>query len=114
MILGERPITRRRFAAGTYVAGKFVSGAITDTTVQASVQEATFKELQQLDEGERAMSPKVLLTEIDDWRVSEADGATEADHAIFDGATYKVRLVSSEHPLIGHFQVTVLKLKEPG
>lgn len=112
-LLGQRPVTRRRFAAGSY-SGDYVSGAPTEAVVQASVQELSFAELQQLEEGERTMDPIVLLTEVADWRTSEADGETEADQVDVDGLTYKVLKVASRHSLIPHFQVTALRLQEPG
>lgn len=114
-LLGQRPVLRRRFADGTYnVSGEYVSGAPTTTTIQASVQELSFKEMQQLEEGERAMDPIVLLTKVADWRTSEADGVTEADQVDVDGFTYRVLKVASRHSLIAHFQVTALKLREAG
>lgn len=114
-LLGQRPVTRRRFADGSYDAGgEFVNGAETLTVVQASVQELDSSQLQMLEEGERTMHPKILITEETDWRTSEADGKTVSDEVDFDGFTYRVLKTEQEHPLIPHFVVTVLRLQEAG
>lgn len=115
-LLGERPITRRRFAAGTYDgAGEWAPGAPTNSVIQASVQELSAFELQQLPEAERKRDPIKLYTEVTDWQVSDPIVAgQQSDHVLVDGFTYKVLTAGPRHSLIPHWKVTAVRLQEPG
>jgi hypothetical protein len=120
MILGARPITRRRFAAGTRnSSGEFVSGAMTPSTIYASVQPATVEDQQTLPEAERHRSTIRLYTVFaDTLRTTSQYTEVQADHVVIaigdaqlDG-TYQVRTVDSENAILPHYRVLAVALQE--
>lgn len=112
-LLGERTITRRRFAAGgAYDAdGKWVAGTPTDTSIRASVQEADAKDLELLELGERTRDPIKVYT-VADVRTGDQHSGLEADHLLVDGATYRVLRVGPRHSLIAHVKILAVRLRE--
>jgi len=119
-LLGQRTITRRRWSGGTWGSdGQWTATGPTDTEILASVQEASARELEQLDEGERASDPIKLYTVADvqttDQHPSDAGGQdTQADHLLVDGAWYKVVKVGPRHPLLPHVKVIAIRVRETG
>lgn len=113
-LLGERTITRVRFAtaAPQYDAdGKYVQGAGVSTSILASVQEASAKDLEMLEIGERTKDPIKVYT-VADVRTNDQHTGAEADHLIVDGATYRVLQVGPRHSLIPHRKILAVRLRE--
>lgn len=109
-LLGERLVTRRRFAPGTRVTGKWVEGAATDTAIQASIQPARGDDLLPLPEGRRThMVRKVYsATEISAGR----DGVSP--DRIIDGADEYEVIMAAPYPGmlgLGHYKALVEKVE---
>ncbi len=113
-------VTRRRYAAGSWVSGEYAPGASTDTTIAASVQPLDGDDLQSLDEGDRARRSRKLYTNTAQLRValqSGASGSTEnlpADQVVIDTVVYEVRKVMHEGgiPALAHWKALVVALRE--
>lgn len=88
-VLGRRKIGVRRWEPGEWVAGSFESGAESQFEIMASVQPAGKTELQQLDEAERKLSPKLVITRSELVAGDEID-QTVADELTINGRPYKV------------------------
>jgi len=113
-LLGQREITWRSYAAGSYgVDGKWDDGAVTNTTIVASVQEASARDLQQLDAAERAMDP-IKAYVVASVETTNQHTSTQAARLVIDGHVYKVRQVGPRHPLIPHVKVLAIRLQEAG
>jgi hypothetical protein len=110
--LGDRALTRRRFAAPTYTAGRPVAGSSTDTTFQGSVQPMRGKDRQVLPEGLRQRDGRKIYCDRNQLRVDDQDDGTLADQVLFDGKTFTVVHVDSDHPLLPHDHVLVVRAQE--
>ena len=92
-ILGAFPVSLKRYATGARNSdGGWTPGATTTTTIQASVQPLTERELASLPEGERQKDwRKILTTEA--LVVGRQGAATQGDRLSWDsGASwYEVR-----------------------
>lgn len=95
--LAASPVTRRRFAAGSYpqagaTRGQFVAGASADTTIRAVMQPIDDRTRQLLPEGIRLRARYLLHTTADVRGDAPATGAsiTQADDVIYNGRTYTV------------------------
>jgi hypothetical protein len=112
MILGSRAITRTRFAAGTYGSdGRFVPGASTVTTIQASVHPVTGRELQRLDEGRRQRQAVRVLS-VDELRTDDPRTATSADRVTIDGDVFEIGDVQRSTAVIPHYDAVAVRLPE--
>jgi hypothetical protein len=80
--LGERTHTRRRYAADTYVDGRVVRGATTDTPVVGSLQPLQERDRQVLPEGLRSSDLRKLYAARDALRTEDQHSGTKADELI--------------------------------
>jgi len=90
-------VTRRTPAASTHVAGVWVDGAYTESTIQASVQPAGAEELERLDEGDRTKGAVGVWSETELTAGNEATG-TKADQIQYLDEWWEVKKVE---PYIG-------------
>lgn len=116
MILGSQPVTRQRFAAGAVsAAGRWTEGATTSTTILASVQPATGRQLQRLPEGLRERVELMAFTETELRTADQATGLS-ADRIVVDGETYQVAHVR-HWPTFGplpHYEAALERFDETG
>jgi hypothetical protein len=114
-LLGETSITHRRFAAGAWDGeGEYVSGAATDTSMLASVQVATGRDLQILPAGKRTRETIKVYTEdaTTGFRSADQRNQVAADHLVVASVVYEVQHVYPEHPLITHSKCLATRLQE--
>lgn len=114
-LLGTASITHRRFAAGSRGSdGRYVEGSSTDTSMTASVQVASGKDLQTLPLGLRTRRTIKVYTEDTSTGFDTADQAagTSPDHLVVSGVTYEVQTSFPEHPLITHAKCLATQLQE--
>lgn len=115
-LLGQTTLTRRRFAAGTYVDGRSVPGGPTDTSFVGSLQELTERDRRVLPEGVRSSDGRKVYLEIPGTlRVDDQHTGEPADQVVLtDGKVFTVVKVSSadNHPLITHQKATLLRIQE--
>ena len=111
MILGQEPITRRRYGTATWGAdGKPSFAAPTDSTIQASVQPANGRDLQILSEGLRGRETiKVYTTS--DLVVAEVDGA-RSDELVVDGLVFQVHSVGRQRAVLPHYKALAVRVQE--
>ena len=113
MILGLRDVTRRRFAAGSVVAHRYVAGASTDSTIQMGVQPMSDREVSTLPEGERISQVLKGYTTADVRALDDKASPQElADQIVIDSIVYEVRAVVEETALIPHKRVRLMRLLE--
>lgn len=115
-LLGQRSVTRRQFAVDTIdgATGRGVPGATTDTTILASIQVLSGRDIQNLVEWERVQFSAKCYTETALFSGDDRTGQ-RADRIIdTDGTTYEVRRVDVQHPLIGHWKAFLQRLDETG
>ena len=106
-------ITRRRPAAGSYVDGRWVAAGTTDVPLLASVQPMRGRDLERLDEGQRARDGRRLYLEgRDQLRTADQHAGTNADQVLIDGAWFEVVHVDDSHHLIAHTRAYALRLQE--
>lgn len=88
--LGETgAITRRRYAAGSYVDGLRVEGASADVALDAVVWPATPKDLLLLPEGQRTEEIIGVIT-VEELRTADRTDGIAADEVLWQGRTYSV------------------------
>lgn len=108
MILGQRALVRRRYAAGARGAdGRFEPGASTDTPIYGSLQPADGDDLQTLAEGERARRARKLYTKTE-LRVLDVEGGLPADEVLDGDTVWTVRLVGRETAVLPHYKALLL------
>jgi len=116
LILGSEPVTLRRTAAGSRGAdGRFVPGAATDTTLQASVQPMSGRDIERLPEGLRSRASLKLFAETE-LRLAEASGVYPCDRIVYDGEVYEVGAAQkwgATSP-IPHYEAVLLRIGETG
>jgi hypothetical protein len=110
--LGDRPLTRRRFAASTYTAGRAVPGTSADTVFLGSVQPMRGKDRQVLPEGIRQRDGRKVYTDRGTLRVDDQLTGDAADQVLFDGFAYVVVHIDSDHPLIEHDHALLIRVQE--
>lgn len=113
-ILGAFPVSLKRYATGARNSdGGWTPGATTTTTIQASVQPLTERELASLPEGERQKDwRKILTTEA--LVVGRQGAATQGDRLSWDsGASwYEVRQADTWYAVLPHTEAKVSRLDE--
>lgn len=114
MLLGEATITHRRPTVGSRGSdGRWTDGASTDTSILATVQVASGKDLETLPEGERSRETIKVYTENTlGFRTTNQDTGVTADLLVVDAIVYEVRRSFPQHPLIGHSKCLAVRLKE--
>ena len=110
--LGDRAHTRRRYVSDTYVAGRVVAGAATDTTFLGSVQPLKERERQVLPEGARMADSRKVYCDIGTLRTEDQHAGTTADDVLIDGYRYTVVHVDSSHELIPHDRAYLVRVQE--
>jgi hypothetical protein len=112
MILGLESVTLNRRAAGTRGSnGRYVEGALTSSTIRASVQPMTDRDLRTLPEGERHLDQKKVYTESEIRTASQHDGTT-ADQLVVGGVTYEVRQVEQQRSILPHYKGRIVRVQE--
>lgn len=113
-VLGEEAVTLLRRGAGSRDSdGRGVPGALTTSTIQASVQPLDGDDAATLPEGERASRWRKLYTETA-LRAVDQYGAAMADRVVIDGATFEVRTVARWRAVILHYRAFCARVKEGG
>lgn len=113
-ILGAFPVTLRRYAAGSRGSdGRWAPGSTTDTTIRASVQPLTERQLASLPEGERQTDQRKVLTTTA-LRVGRQSEDTQGDRLSWDGGTtwYEVRQADEWFAVLPHTEARVARLDE--
>ena len=110
--LGDRALTRRRFDGGGYVDGRPTTPASTDTDFQGSLQPMRGKDRQVLPEGLRQRDGRKVYCDRGVLRVDDQDDGTLADQVLVDGRPYTVVHIDSDHPLIPHDHVLIVRTQE--
>jgi hypothetical protein len=96
----RQSVTVRRRANGAFVAGVWTPGALSTTTVQASIQPASAEDMQRLPEGQRQTGAVKLFT-ADALRT--AKGQQEADIIVTTQGEYEVSVAEEwRNGLIPH------------
>lgn len=111
MILGERPIIKRRFSGISYVDHRPVLTGKRDIPSSGSVQNLDGDELQLLAEGDRRRRTRKVYSE-DEWRVSDVAEGLAGDHAVIDGDEYEVRSVEPLTDIIPHSKLILVGIQE--
>lgn len=103
-------VSRRRFTSpGTLdtTTGYFADMSYADTTIVASVQRPSGKQLQLLPEGQRADESLIAYTAAD-VRTADVPNQLQADQLLYNGFAYEVQSVSDRLPS-GNFLRLVCK-----
>jgi hypothetical protein len=96
----RQSVTVKRRAVGAFVAGVWVPGAPTTTTIQASVQPASAEDIQRLPEGQRQTGAVKLYT---NDSLFTAKGTQEADIVVTPQGDYEVSVAEVwDNGLIPH------------
>lgn len=111
-ILGEEAVTRRRFGSVTWgTNGKPTAGASVDLAILASIQPATGKDLEVLEEGLRGRDAKRIYTTTD-LRTADDRDDFASDHVLIDGLSYQVEHVKRERSILAHYRAICVRLRE--
>lgn len=114
MILGQEPVTLRRFVAQTIgTDGRPEAQAGTPTTILASVQPLNGKELALLPEGERQRDQKKIYT-VSEIRTADQNTGIPADWIEFDGEVWEVHQVENERSVVPHYKGRIVRIQEAG
>jgi len=109
------PITLRRPAPGSYVEGRWVEGAYTDSTITASIQPLKGEDMESLPEGRRDSEAYKMYTSTLVKTVQEAGSNQNADRVIFFGKEFEVHQVNewqnnSNFTIVNHYKYLVLRI----
>lgn len=113
-ILGAFPITLRRYAAGSRGDdGRWTPGSHADTSILASVQPLTERQLASLPEGERQTDQRRVLTTTA-LVVGRQGAGTQGDRVSWDSGTtwYEVRQADQWFSVLPHTEARVARLDE--
>lgn len=113
-ILGAFAVTLRRYATGSRGDdGRWDAGSHTDSTILASVQPLTERQLASLPEGERQTDQRRVLT-TSALVVGRQGAATQGDRLSWDsGASwYEVRQADTWYSVLPHTEARVARLDE--
>lgn len=118
ILLGATTITRRRYSAGSRAStGYWTEGSTTDTSITASVQPASGKDLKLLSEGERTKRAIKVYTTAD-LRTTSPQNGTRSDELVISGVTgiddgtYQVQHVESYYALLAHNKAIAVRRQE--
>jgi hypothetical protein len=89
VIFFSKPVTLRSSQPGVLLNGRFTPGGYIDSTIQATVQPATAKDLNILPEGERQKQIKAFWS-LTEMRMSADTINTDSDLLVEKGKSYKV------------------------
>lgn len=107
-------VTRIRRAVGAYGSdGGWSDGAETLTpSISASVQPASGRDLQRLEEGLRSREVLKVYTASGLWRAPDQRTGTPGDLVDIDGARYEVHAVATQRAVIPHDRILVVRQAE--
>jgi hypothetical protein len=110
--LGEIALTRRRFAATTYAAGRAVAGAATDTAFLGSLQPLRGRDRQVLPEGLRSYDGRKVYAPIGTLRTEDQHAGLPADQVLYGAVAFTVAHVDDDHREISHDRAFLVRLQE--
>jgi hypothetical protein len=110
--LCETTLTRRRRAATTWVDGRAVVGATTDSTFEGSVQPMSGKERQLLAEGLRSYDGRKVYAPLGTLRVDDQHEGVPADLVLIDDVAFTVVHLQDAHPLLPHDRAYLVRVQE--
>jgi|SRR5688572_28113400 len=111
-LLGEITLTRRRFAAPTWTAGRATPGASSDTAFLGSLQPMRGRDRQVLPEGLRSYDGRKVYCPIGTLRTEDQHVGTPADQVVHEGIAFTVVHVDDDHRLIPHDRAYLVRLQE--
>lgn len=111
-LLGERSLTRRRYAAPTWTAGRPVAGSSSDTAFLGSVQPLRGRDRHVLPDGIRASDGRKVYCDRGTLRVDDQHTGDAADEVVIDGDVFTVVHVDSDHPLLEHDRAYLVRNQE--
>jgi len=115
-ILGERSVTLTTYAAGAVGAdGRWADGAATTSTIKASIQPPSDRQLERLPEGLRQRVTRIAYT-TSECLTADQDAGTSPDRITDGSEVYQVVNVA-EWPTAGplpHYEVALQKFAETG
>ena len=111
-LLGEQTLTRRRFEAGTWAAGRWTTGDSDDTSFTGSVQPMGGKDRQVLPEGLRHLDGRKVYCAQGTLRVDDQHAQVQADEVVIDSVAFTVVHVDSDHPLLEHDRAYLVRTQE--
>lgn len=109
------PVTLRRPAPGSYVNGRWVEGATTDSTITASIQPLTGEDMEELPEARRESEGYNMYTSTQVRTVQEAGSNQNADRIVFNGKEYEVHQVrpwqnNTNFTIVNHYRYFILRI----
>lgn len=110
--LGDRSLTRRRYATGAWTAGAWVPGAATDSTFTGSVQPLGGRDRQVLPEGLRQRDGRKVYCDRGTLRTDDQHTGNVADEVLINGIAYTVVHVDSSHELLEHDRAFLVRRQE--
>ena len=109
--LGSRSLTRRTFASGSRVDGRWVEGTASTSTFTGSLQPLNGDELQTLPEGERQRKSRKVYTTTALY-AGGVSAERRADQVVDGSDTWDVRSVSEWDAVLGHYKAILLAPQE--
>lgn len=110
-VFGES-VTRKRRAAGSLSDGVFTPGAETSTTITASVQPVSGREVLRLPEGLRTREVVVAFS-MSELRAADEVAGTQPDRLVWRGSTYEVQSVEHWPVVGGHYRAVAVRVEAP-
>lgn len=109
-------ISRRRYGPQTIdpATRRPAPQSPTTSTIYASIQPPTDRDMQTLTDGERTRRVLVVYTTTDTLRTAEQVGALPADEVVIAGETYQVRRVERWRQVRPHDRAVCVRLQEIG
>lgn len=85
---------RQRGAAGSYVAGLWVPGVVTETPIRVAASPLPAREVEKLANGQRTKGGfRFITTAVGGLAVADREAGTPCDRVVFDGRIYDVAKV---------------------
>lgn len=103
-----RPISRVRYAPGSYVNGEWSEGSSSTTSIMATHQPATARDLRDLPEGQRVDAMRAVWSRSDILGADETTGRA-ADDLVIEGEVWRV--VAAWHRSEAGFYKALVGLK---
>ena len=110
--LGDKLLTRRRYAPGAWIAGTWTPGAATDSPFTGSVQPLGGRDRQVLPEGIRSRDGRKVYTDRGTLRTDDQHTGNVADEVLVNGIAYTVVHVDDSHELIEHDRAFLVRRQE--
>jgi hypothetical protein len=105
----RREFTIKQKVAGTVVDGAFIEGAVTTSTIQASLQPLKPEDIQQLPEGRRNSKVSFIITSTRLNLVTSAN----PDIVVVDSEDYEVDKEEAwQNNVINHYKYLIVKVND--